>query len=78
MTETIQIALDAEDLAAVKRIARKKRTDVVAMVEAYLRSLVKADTKQYVSEQLTGCLQSLGNRSDAELRADYLKEKHGA
>jgi len=77
MRQNIQISLDGDDLDAVNRIAERQRMDLASMVELYLRSLARKEKTSYLSENLAGCLSGLSNLSDAELKNDYLKGKHG-
>lgn len=77
MKATLNLRFDKQTIEAAKEYARKEKTSVSEIVEAYLKKITARKHKEkFVSDDLIGILKDYQDYSDEELRALYLKGKH--
>ena len=77
MKATLNLRFDKQTIEAAKEYARKEKTSVSEIVEAYLKKITARKHKEkFASDDLIGILKDYQSYSDEELRALYLKGKH--
>ncbi len=79
MKATLNLRFDKQTIEAAKEYARKEKTSVSEIVEAYLKKITSRKHKaKFASDDLIGILKDHQNYTDEELKTLYLKGKHDA
>ncbi len=78
MDAKLTLKLNADAISRAKRYAAKHGTSLSAIVEHYFESLTAKKGSKYLSEELAGCLKSMKQLSDEEIKLMYTKDKHRA
>jgi hypothetical protein len=78
MDSKLTLKLSADAINRAKRYAARHKTSLSAMVENYFEAITAKKKGKYLSEELAGCLKSMNQVSDEEIKSMYTKEKHRA
>lgn len=80
MDKKLTLSLDEGVIAKAKRIAKKNKTSLSKMIEAYFQSLSSEEGNEFKAtplvESLTGVIQLPDDFDYKKERAQYLLEKH--
>lgn len=79
MKVAVNLRFEKDIIEAAKRYALERHTSVSEIVESYLKKITTQEQKtDFVSDGLVGILKEYRDHTDDELKALYLKGKHGA
>lgn len=75
MTSKLTLKLQTEVIELAKSVARKNKTSISKMVEAYFSSFKKPVRKKYIADELSGIVSEKKLRSYNDERINYILDK---